>query len=366
MKENALDIINKIEESGYLAYIVGGMVRDYVMKRDSYDVDICTSATPKDLIKIFDDAILPKEKYGAVTLKYKDVRYEITTFRKELKYVKRRPVEIAYTNSFYEDMKRRDFTINSMVMNKDGQIIDIFDGKKDIDNKIIRCVGNAKDKFTEDPLRMLRAIRFATVFNFKLESTLQSAIKECSYLLKDISYFRKKDELNKIFANTNAKYGIKLMCSLNMDKYLELNNLKKIKITNDILGMYSQLDVINKYPFSKLEKSTITSVNQIVLTGKIDSYTIYKFGLYITSIAGEILGVNKKYLVKLDKSLQIRAKKEIDVTVDDICKSLNMDKGPWLKEVYSDIEYKISMNKLKNNNKDILEYIIKKYKKHTI
>ena len=150
MKENALDIINKIEESGYLAYIVGGMVRDYVMKRDSYDVDICTSATPKDLIKIFDDAILPKEKYGAVTLKYKDVRYEITTFRKELKYVKRRPVEIAYTNSFYEDMKRRDFTINSMVMNKDGQIIDIFDGKKDIDNKIIRCVGNAKDKFTEE------------------------------------------------------------------------------------------------------------------------------------------------------------------------------------------------------------------------
>ena len=81
---------------------------------------------------------------------------------------------------------------------------------------------------------------------------------------------------------------------------------------------------------------------------------------------GKILGVNKKYLVKLDKSLQIRAKKEIDVTVDDICKSLNMDKGPWLKEVYSDIEYKISMNKLKNNNKDILEYIIKKYKKHTI
>ena len=156
------------------------------------------------------------------------------------------------------------------------------------------------------------------------------------------------------------------MCSLNMDKYLELNNLKKIKITNDILGMYSQLDVINKYPFSKLEKSTITSVNQIVLTGKIDSYTIYKFGLYITSIAGEILGVNKKYLIKLDKSLQIRAKKEIDVTVDDICKSLNMDKGPWLKEVYSDIEYKISMNKLKNSNKDILEYIIKKYKKHTI
>ena len=145
-----LDIINKIEESGYLAYIVGGMVRDYVMKRDSYDVDICTSATPKDLIKIFDDAILPKEKYGAVTLKYKDVRYEITTFRKELKYVKRRPVEIAYTNSFYEDMKRRDFTINSMVMNKDGQIIDIFDGKKDIDNRIIRCVGNAKDKFTDD------------------------------------------------------------------------------------------------------------------------------------------------------------------------------------------------------------------------
>ena len=103
LKKN-LEILKKIEDNGYQAYIVGGYVRDFLMKYDSADVDICTNARPKDLIKIFNDAILPSEKYGAVTIKYSGIRYEITTFRKELKYENRRPIEIEYTNDLVDDI----------------------------------------------------------------------------------------------------------------------------------------------------------------------------------------------------------------------------------------------------------------------
>lgn len=361
MLKNSLEIISKIESYGYEAYIVGGMVRDYYMNKASNDIDICTSAKPKDLINIFDSIKLPKEKYGAVTLYYKNIRYEITTFRKELRYENRRPIELEYTNNFYEDLVRRDFTINTLCMNSKGEIIDTFNGKNDIDKKIVRCVGDANKKFNDDPLRMLRAVRFATILNFKLDINLENAIKNNAYLLKDISYYRKKEELNKIFTSTNAKYGIKLLCTLDMNKYLELGNLNKIKITSDILGIWAELNNIDNYPFSKLEIDTINDVREILKNKKIDKYEIYRYGLYNSTIAGEILGISKKSIIKIDKSLVIHSRSAINITVDEICKILNKKPDKWLKDILIDIEYKIIYSKLKNDNLKIREYIIKNY-----
>ena len=361
MLKNSLYIIKMIEDVGFNAYIVGGFVRDYYMKKDSYDVDICTNAKPKDLIKIFSDATLPNEKYGAVTLYYKGVRYEITTFRKELKYINRRPVEIEYTNELYEDIERRDFTINDMCMNTKGEIIDLFNGKKDIDKKIIRCLGNADKKFNEDPLRILRAIRFATVLNFKLDKDVIIAINNNSNLLKDISYDRKKSELNKIFVSKNVKYGIKLICNLGLDKYLELNNLNKIKLTSDILGIWAQLEVLDKYPFTKIERDVITAVNTLLEHKKITKYDVYKVGLYNSSIAAEILGINKKNIVKMDRDLPIRNKEDIDISVTEILDLLNKEPGSFIKDIYSNIEYLILYSKLKNSNDKLREYIINNY-----
>ena len=135
MLKRSLEILKQIEENGFQCYIVGGFVRDYCMKKDSYDVDICTNARPKDLVNIFENAILPVEKYGSVTLFYKNIRFEITTFRKEFKYENRKPIDIEYTDNFIEDITRRDFTINALCMNSKGEIIDLLNGKKDIDNK---------------------------------------------------------------------------------------------------------------------------------------------------------------------------------------------------------------------------------------
>lgn len=360
MHSKALEILSKIEEYGFKAYIVGGYVRDYYMKKESSDIDICTNAKPKDLISIFEDAILPKDMYGAVTLKYKNVRFEITTFRKELEYVNRKPVKIEYIDDLYLDIERRDFTINSLCMDLNGNIIDLFGGRKDIHKKTIKSLGNAKNKFYEDPLRILRAIRFATTLNFNLDKEVIDAIKENRIYLRQISYDRKKSELNKIFASKNIKYGITLLKGLEIDKYLDIN-LDKIKCTSDILGIWAQLNVTNKYQFNKIEKNMIADISKMVENKTISKYDIYKYGLYVSSIAAEILGINKQVIVKLERNLPIHSKKEIDITTDEIIKIINKEPGAWLNKLYEDIETKIINLKLKNENNDIIDYIIKNY-----
>lgn len=360
MHSKAIEVISKIEENGFKAYIVGGYVRDYYMNRESPDVDICTNAKPKDLIKIFNDAILPNDVYGAVTIKYKNVRFEITTFRKEIEYVNRRPVKMEYIDDLYSDIERRDFTINSLCMDLNGNIIDFFNGKKDIDRKVIKSLGEAKNKLYEDPLRILRAIRFATTLNFNLDKELITAIKENRKYLKEISYDRKKSELNKIFMSNNIKYGINLLKSLELDKYLDID-LTNIRYTKDILGIWAELNVINKYPFTKIEKNIIIDITKMVENKTISKYDIYKYGLYTSLIAAQILGINNKVIIRLERSLPIHSRKDIDITTDEILKIVNKQPGMWISKLYEDLEFKIVNLKLKNENDKIVDYIIKNY-----
>ena len=130
MLQEALKLLKKITEHSYDAYIVGGFVRDYILGIESNDIDINTNATPKQIREIFEDSCLPSEDYGSVTVIFKGIRFEITTFRKELTYVNnRKPVEIEYINNLYEDLIRRDFTINTLCMDQDGKIIDMLEGR---------------------------------------------------------------------------------------------------------------------------------------------------------------------------------------------------------------------------------------------
>lgn len=360
MYNSALKILNIIEEKGFKAYIVGGFARDYYMKRESCDIDICTNALPVNLIEIFKDAILPKEEYGAVTIFYNNIRFEITTFRKELKYEGRRPIEIKYINDLKEDLFRRDFTINSICLDKDGNFIDYYNGLKDIDNEIIRCLGDIDLKLKEDPLRIIRAIRFATILNFKIEKSLESKIKEYGYLLKNISYDRKKCELDKILSCDNSLYGIKLLKDLNLSNYLDIN-LENIVITKDIIGMWSQID-IGYYNFSKNEKNIIENIRKIVSNKVINKIDIYKYGLYIVSNAAKILGIDEESVIKLDRNLVIRKRSDINITSKEIVDLLNIKPSKIINDIYIDLEDKIINNKLKNNNSEIKEYIIEKYR----
>ena len=147
MKEIAQNILKKLEKNGYQAYIVGGFIRDYILNITSMDVDIITSATPKEIKSIFKDIILPREDYGALVLYIQDKKFEIMTFRKDIKYESnRKPSKIEYISSLFEDLKRRDFTMNTLCMNSKGEIIDLLEGKKDIEKRVIKAVFKDIDK----------------------------------------------------------------------------------------------------------------------------------------------------------------------------------------------------------------------------
>ena len=362
MLETALKVLKKIEDNGFKAYIVGGFVRDYLLSRESLDVDIATSATPMDIKQIFNDIFIPKMEYGSVTVFYHNIRFEITTFRKELAYINnRKPVEFEYISDLKEDLTRRDFIINTICMNSEGKIIDLLNGKNDLEKKEINTVGDSFNKFNEDSLRILRAIRFATILKFELSDEVKNAIKKTKHNLKTLSYQRKKDELDKIFSSANVKYGISLLKELELDNELEIYNLDKINLNLDIVGVWALLDPNDKYPFSKNEKELIHKIREALEKDNLSNEVLYNYGLYINSVAGAIKGIDKKKITKKFENLPITNKSDIDITSKEIMQLLKKSGGVYLKEIYNDLTNLILSEKLENNNEVLKDYILKHY-----
>ena len=362
MLDIALKLLDEITSYGFQAYIVGGFVRDYILGIESNDIDINTNATPKEIKNIF-DSCLPNEDYGSVTVVKNGVRFEITTFRKEMSYLdNRRPSQIEYIDDLYQDLLRRDFTINTLCMNKDGEIIDFLGGRSEIDSRVVKTVGNAKTRFEEDSLRILRAVRFATILDFKLDKETRDAIIDTRELLKNLSYYRKKEELDKIFGSSNAAKGISLLLDLGLDKYLELDNLDKVTCTSSLIGVWSILNVVDKYPFNSNERELIKNINEAFLLNNLDPMALYKYGLYVNSVAGEIKGLDIKNITESYNNLIIQSRRDLDITSDDIMKGLNKGPGSYLKDIYSDIEREVLYRRVKNEKDAIMTYIIKNYK----
>lgn len=360
MTKVIVEVMNKVLQNGFDIYLVGGYVRDYYLNIKTNDYDLATNAKPADLMKIFSN--LESTNYGSVILKYKGLRFEITTFRIENKYRQNRFPEYIYTDTIEKDILRRDFTINSMYMDVEENIIDLLNGKKDIDNKIVKMVSNPYKKLEEDSLRILRAIRFATIYNFKLDDELYYAIKELSYLVSSLSYERRKNELDKIFASKNLKYGIKLIKEFNLDKYLEIGNLSNLKYVNNLLGIWAQLDVSDKYIFKKSEKKQIEKIKKYLVVDILNPLYLYNAGLYIAMIVCQIKNIDIKKLNVAYNNLPIKDQKEIDITGDEIIQLLAIKPSNLISKVYQELEINILNNQLKNNKKDIIKYILKKYK----
>lgn len=215
----AIKILNLLCNSGYEAYIVGGYPRDKYLNILSNDIDICTNAKIDDIKEIFDNIDLTYSKYGNVILSFEGYKFDVTVFRKD-KYLKNRnDVIIKYVETLFEDLKRRDFIINTLCIDKNGNYVDLFNARKDIDSKIIRMI-NSSDELIEDPLRILRAIRFATILDFKLDEELSSGIIKYGYLIKNLSNTKKKKELDKIMNSENREYGVYLIKKYGLDVYL--------------------------------------------------------------------------------------------------------------------------------------------------
>ncbi len=212
INEDALRIINMLEEHGYKAYLVGGCVRDILMEKIPYDYDICTNAKPEQIKKVFSTfrTVDCGEKHGTIAVKLNDNLYEITGFRAETKYTDhRRPDSVEYVDDLNQDLKRRDFTINAMAYSPKEGLIDLFGGREDIKNKIIRCVGDPNKRFNEDSLRMLRALRFSSTIGFKIDKDCSKAIKKLASQIKYVSKERQAEELKKILMGENPSKVIR-------------------------------------------------------------------------------------------------------------------------------------------------------------
>ncbi len=232
-----LNIAEKLQKShlpaggqDFQAYLVGGCVRDILLERKPKDWDIATDAKPEEIQKIFPDSVY-ENKFGTVGVKT-ELEYgtmsgvvETTTFRREWGYTdKRHPGFVQFADTIEEDLSRRDFTINalalSLVEGIVGKIIDPYGGQTDLKNKIIRTVGNPKERFGEDGLRLMRAVRFAVELNFNIEEKTAEAIKKQAGLLEVIAKERIRDELEKIITLTSAARGIELLEELGLLKYV--------------------------------------------------------------------------------------------------------------------------------------------------
>jgi len=199
--KDAESIINRLNENGYEAYVVGGCVRDSILGRAPNDWDVCTSATPDKMIEIFaDHEVIPTGlQHGTVTIAINHIPYECTTFRIDGNYSdNRRPDKVDFTTDIAQDLSRRDFTINAIAYNPYTGLVDPFGGSEDIKARVIRCVGNADDRFDEDALRVMRALRFASVYGFAISEETSSAIHRKAENLNNIAVERINTELCKL------------------------------------------------------------------------------------------------------------------------------------------------------------------------
>ncbi len=240
-------MLQKINSAGYEAYIVGGCVRDCFLKRQPQDWDITTSAEPEQIKKIFNRTYDTGLQHGTVTVSWEGEHYEVTTYRIEGKYDDcRHPNNVTFTKSLKEDLQRRDFTINAIAYHPQEGIKDYFSGQKHIEQKIIKGVGNAAERFQEDALRMLRALRFSAQIGFDIEQKTYEALQQQKGLIKKISVERIHDELEKMLLSEHIE---------------KINLLWQSGLLNEISSMLSEkmeqygeqvIKQIKKAPFDRM------------------------------------------------------------------------------------------------------------------
>lgn len=231
-RRNAEEIVQRLKKSGHEAYFVGGCVRDFILEIDSGDYDIVTSAIPDQVIELFPKTITIGAKFGVIAVIEDNQHYEVATFRSDDTYEDgRHPSQVRFSSA-KEDVLRRDFTINGLLMDPvSGEIFDYVNGRADIEKKIIRTIGDPDSRFNEDYLRMLRAIRFSANLGFKIESETLPAIKRHARKINQISAERVRDELNKILTRGGSRIGFELMSETNILKEVlpEVDSLKGVE-----------------------------------------------------------------------------------------------------------------------------------------
>ena len=397
LPKNVENIIGSLEEHGFEGFAVGGCVRDSLLKKTPKDWDITTDALPVDMKKIFKKTFDTGIAHGTVTVLMDGVGYELTTYRIDGNYSDgRHPDSVSFSKNLSEDLCRRDFTINAMAYSNKKGIVDLFDGRKDLQNGIIRAVGDAKKRFDEDALRMLRAVRFAAQLGFKIDDDTFEAIKEKAKLLSKVSKERIFVELNKSLCGDFAQ-NIKMVYTSGLYRYIGKEFAKLDKSIYDFyprkfhnkkhmywaafLENIDNVEAVKKILF-ELKSDNATRNNTYLLVKELKNplpssdedirWSLHRIGADLFCDYIEILKSDKKNVNILDKidnienrySLILKENHAYEISMLDITGKDLMDigisKGPKIGEVLEFLLKKVIENPL-NNEKSILLRLAKEF-----
>lgn len=384
----ALDIL---QNNGFEAYIVGGCVRDSIMGKKPSDWDIATSARPEEILECFNNyrTIETGLKHGTVTVIVKKMQIEITTYRIDGEYSdRRRPDKVTFTNKIELDLQRRDFTINALAYNQNG-IIDIFGGLHDIKNKIVKCVGHPDDRFNEDGLRILRALRFASVLNFSIDDQTSDSIFKNKALLHDISTERINMEFNKLIMGINYQNIIfnyrdiievflpEIKGLSNEELRYRLNSMKELNsLTMRLAVLLQGLGPTDKILMNlKYDNKTVKTVK--ILTENINE-KIYPDPVNIKRWLNKINSENLVNLIKIKKAMfdneyEELAKSQVimkEILASNQCYNLRtlaingqdlldagMPKGKRIGMILNKVLNEVIEGKLENKKDILLNYV---------
>lgn len=377
--EAARPVLQTIERAGYEAYFVGGSVRDTILGKPLHDVDIATSAYPDEIKHLFNRTVDTGIEHGTVMILDHGTGYETTTFRSESTYTDfRRPDQVTFVRSLAEDLQRRDFTINALAMRENGEVIDLFDGLTDLKNQQIRAVGDAQERFHEDALRMMRAVRFASQLEFTIVPETEAAITAHAQLLSKIAVERTQVELIKLLTGKAPQRGLQPFlttglwahCPTFADQEAALQRISHC-LTHGVsdeatawtlLARAFDLASAAVAPFLKAWKTSnqmITTVQaavraaRVLVTTDLNAWQLYQCGADRLPIANEvavILGApdRRTELLAAWQELPLKNKQAMAATGRDLMQA-GMQPGPLLGQALAELEYRIVTGQLPND-----------------
>lgn len=384
----AKPIIEEIEKHGQQAFYVGGCVRDLLLNRSIGDIDIATSASPVLIQQIFPKVIPVGIEHGTVIVRHKHESYEVTTFRIDGAYSdKRHPDSVEFIDKIDKDLQRRDFTINALAMDKNGHITDLFDGKSDLENKVIRTVGNGYDRFMEDPLRIIRALRFTSQLGFTIGHETLADMIEVKHTVETLAVERIANELTKLFAGNYLNNGIEYFKITEVSKHLPIfkdlpemiyrlpKTLIPLATFGEVIALFHIIEPslsiakwVREWKCSNKTKQEaiqlIKAFNDYKENG-LQRWTIYQLSdsyyngfirLINTMYPHEMLTEN--YLDQISIQLPIQSKKELAINGNDLIELFpSAKKGRWLQTTINRIEREIVLGSIRNTKYDIKEWI---------
>lgn len=383
----AIKVLEIIMANGHQAYIVGGAVRDYLLNKSIDDVDIATSATPTEIQAIFPKVIPVGIEHGTVIVRYNHQSYEVTTFRTEASYSDfRHPDQVEFVASITEDLARRDFTINAMALDAKGKLIDPFQGEVDLGQQLIRAVGHADQRFLEDPLRMMRAIRFVSQLGFELEDATFQAMKQQLPGLHQIALERISVEFSKTIAGMNFQQALQYYQTIGLWDYLpifcdepvlinhmdELNRslptlyecFAYLKIKESSLDLrlinraFKQSNQVNRFG-----EQLVAALTEYQLAG-LTNWLVYQlpdslllpFTRLCLSLGKHAL--EEKDLISKKEQLAIKSRSELVLNGKDVISMYrDRSKGAWIESYLSEMEYAVVEDHVANQVTELKEWL---------